>query len=562
MVKGVVMGPLGNRLIAATVMLLASLPAVAQIPGSDVPGRERQRFEELPAPRAQPGGAAITLPSTVAPAGAESITLVLRGVTVVGATVYSSDQLTEFYRDLIGHPVTLATVYDIAKRITAKYGADGYVLSRAIVPPQQLSPHGATVRIQVVEGYVDKVEWPAALASYRDFFSYYASRIVADRPANIRTIERYMLLAGDLPGLKFKNSLKASATVPGAATLVVEVDHKLIDAIARIDNRGSKARGPLEYFTGVTVNNPFGLHDAFTFNYAGAFQTRELQYFNTGYRMVLTPEGFTAFINANYSFGRPGTPALQLLDYKTRSALIESGWSYPFIRQRERNLTVSGLMFASDDQSDILDVSPFTLDRQRGFRVRLEADAADPLNAINQLYLVASQGINGLGAGHGSGLPSRANGRLDFNKVEATFTRLQPLVERLSLLVSAYGQYAGKPLLGSELCGYGGRSFGRAYDPSQLLGDRCFEALGELRLDVPHSLTDLTQAQLYIFADGGWLHNIAPVAGTLANVDGASAGGGLRLGYRSVVTADLSVAKAVAGPRDDWRFFFILTGRY
>ena len=132
----------------------------------------------------------------------------------------------------------------------------------------------AVVRIQIIEGYVDKVVWPAVVAKYRDFFSYYTARIIADRPANIRTIERYLLLAGDLPVLNFKNSLKASTSEPGAATLVIEVEHKLFDANARIDNRGSKARGPLEYFTGVTLNNPFGLHDAFTLNYAGAFQTR------------------------------------------------------------------------------------------------------------------------------------------------------------------------------------------------------------------------------------------------------------------------------------------------
>ena len=38
------------------------------------------------------------------------------------------------YADLIGHDISLAAVYDIAQRITAKYGADGYVLSRAVVP--------------------------------------------------------------------------------------------------------------------------------------------------------------------------------------------------------------------------------------------------------------------------------------------------------------------------------------------------------------------------------------------------------------------------------------------
>jgi hemolysin activation/secretion protein len=187
---------LGCRLVTAVALLCAALPALAQVPAGEAPGRERQRFQEPPAPRAQPGGPTITLPSTVAPAGAESITLVLRDVTIEGATVYSRDQLAEFYRDLLGHPITLAAVYDIAKRITAKYGTDGYVLSRAIVPPQQFAPHGAVVRIQVIEGYVDKVEWPAVLAKYRDFFSYYTAQIIADRPTNIRTLERYLLPAG------------------------------------------------------------------------------------------------------------------------------------------------------------------------------------------------------------------------------------------------------------------------------------------------------------------------------------------------------------------------------
>jgi hemolysin activation/secretion protein len=560
------MTPLGCRLIAAVVMLTASLPAVAEVPGGQLPGRERERFQEQPAPRAQPGGSMIALPSTVAPEGAEKITLVLREVTVVGATVYDRGQLAAFYQDLLDQPVTLAAIYDIAKRITAKYGADGYVLSRAIVPPQQLNPHGAVIRIQVIEGYVDKVEWPAALATYRDFFSYYTSRIIADRPTNIRTLERYLLLAGDLPGLKFKNSLKASASQQGAATLVVEVEQKPVDLLARVDNRGSKARGPYEYFTGVTFNNPYGLHDAFTLNYAGAFQTRELQYVNTGYRMVLTPEGLTAFINGSYSVGRPGTPDLQLLDYKTRSFMLETGLSYPVIRLRERNLTVSALWFLSDDRGSIFDLPdtpPSTHDRLRGIRIRADADAADPLGGINQLNLAYSHGIDGLGStDNNNPLASRGNGRVDFNKFEATFTRLQPLFARFSLLVAAYGQYAASPLLASELCGYGGRAFGRAYDPSQLVSDSCLHVLGELRLDLPLEIKGLTQAQLYSFGDRGWLHNIAPVPGTPVSVDGASVGGGLRLGWQSAVTADFSVAKAVAGPRDDWRFFFILTGRY
>src|SRR5262249_36158346 len=152
------------------------------------PGRERERFERPPVPLAQPGGPAISVPSIEAPPGAAETKLVIRQIRIVGATVYPAAQLAEVYAALIGKTVTLQAVYDVAQRITAKYGGDGYVLSRAIVPVQELDPNGAVVNIQVVEGY--------------------AARINAERPVNIRTIERYLLLAGDLPGLKFKNSIK------------------------------------------------------------------------------------------------------------------------------------------------------------------------------------------------------------------------------------------------------------------------------------------------------------------------------------------------------------------
>src|SRR6266852_9524871 len=165
----------GVRAIAAALaMVCVSFAAVAQIvPPSDLPGRERFRFETPAAPLAQPGGPVITLPGVEAPPGAAETTLRIRHITIVGATVYTAAQFAELYAGLIGGTVTLQAVYDLAGRITAKYGADGYVLSRAIVPPQQLDPKGADIRIQVVEGYVEKVEWPPQLASYVNFFSDY-----------------------------------------------------------------------------------------------------------------------------------------------------------------------------------------------------------------------------------------------------------------------------------------------------------------------------------------------------------------------------------------------------
>jgi len=197
-------------------------------------------------------------------------------------------------------------------------------------------------------------------------------------------------------------------------------------------------------------------------------------------------------------------------------------------------------------------------------RARVDADAADPWRGINQVNAVLSQGIPGLGGSeNGSVLLSRANGRVDFTKFEVTVTRVQPLFENLSMMVAAYTQVTRTPLLAPELCGYGGRAFGRAYDPSAMVGDRCVLLLGELRLDAPHHhVPNLTQMQFYGFVDRGWLHNLAANPGTPESVDGASVGGGLRLGLPQNVTVDLSTAKGIVGLREAWRFFFITTGRF
>ena len=517
------------RATAALALVVVTTAAMAQpvVPSSVQPGREQQRFNEPPPPQAQPGGQAISLPSTVAPKGADQMFVLVRDVHIDGATVYKQDEFAPLSADLIGHRVTLQAIYDLAQKITTKYGNDGYVISRAIVPPQQLDPGGATVHIKVIEGYVDKVEWPHAVDKYRDFFSYYTMRITAERPANIHNIERYLLLAGDLPGLKFKNSLKPSAANQGAATLIVElIGESLVDWAARLDNRGPPGQGPDEFLASVTANNLLRMHDAFTLTYAGPFKTEELKYIYGQYSQVLIAEGLSFFVDASDGWGRPSLgPAFQLVapDYRTKSAVFETGLTFPWLRTRERNLSTTLLGFASNNEAFtplVPNFAPSSNDRLRGGRLKVNGDWADPFNGINQVNVIVSKGVQGLGStSNGQLLASRINGRVDFSKVEATVTRVQQLPANFSVLIAAYGQYAGTALLNPELCGYGGRVFGRAFDPSNLVADECAETLGELRFDVPGMGVmpkQLTQVQLYGFTDWGTLHNWPQMSGHLA----------------------------------------------
>ncbi len=409
------------------------------------------------------------------------------------------------------------------------------------------------------------------LTRYRDFFTDYSARITADRPANVRTLERYLLLANDLPGLKFSTTLKPSPTHPNASILIVEVKEKMIDTIARIDNRGTPARGPWQYLGSATFNNIAGSHEAFTATYAGTFQLEELQYIQATYRQVLNSEGLTFFANASYGIGTPGTALLRSLDYRTRSSIVEAGLTYPVIRTRELNLLLTGLGFVTDDQSTTGGV-PFTHDKLRGFRFKADADWADSWLGVNQVNVTFSQGIKGLGSSDsavpcttpppGVAGPSTNAGRVDFSKIEATFSRVQPLLPNFSAFVAVYGQYAFTPLLVSEQCSYGGRFFGRAFDPSELLGDHCWAALGELRYDIMTPWKQLTRLQTYAFADHGEVHSINPAAGTPLSQSGTSVGVGVRAAWEETYTADLSIAKAVEGPRGDWRAFIILGAKY
>ena len=132
-------------------------------------------------------------------------------------------------------------------------------------------------------------------------------------------------------------------------------------------------------------------------------------------------------------------------------------------------------------------------------------------------------------------------------------------------MVSAYGQYAGNPLLVPEQCGYGGRVFGRAYDPSELLGDHCWMAAAELGTTCREALP-VPDTQFYGYTDWVEVYIIEPAVGTALtnpnNLKGASAGGGVRLGWQNYVERRSVCRKAIEGPRDDWRFFFILSARY
>ncbi|MFX3679933.1 MAG: ShlB/FhaC/HecB family hemolysin secretion/activation protein [Hyphomicrobiales bacterium] len=437
----------------AAVGILIS-PVLAQnIPATEDGARISEQFAEPTAPLSVEPAPVLQLESTNPPASAATTTVNVREIALIDSTIYSATDVAALAPK---GQQPLSAVYAFAQQLTAQYSEDEILLSRVIVPPQALDPNDAHIRLQAVEGWIDEVVWPEEVDGYRDFFRAFASKITGQRPLNIKTLERYLLLASDLPGLTFGSTLEPSRTTAGASRLLVTVERSPVDAMATTDNFGSEGRGPYQLSGTLTLNNAFRQHERLSATVAGSFETEELLYGQLGFEQVLNAEGLTASLTLTADRGAPGTPQLRTLLFESRSLTWVGGLRYPLIRTRTENLSLFASIFANDYQSDALG-SRFSNDRLRGARVGFRYDRFDQWNGITQLAATLSQGINGLGStDNNSLLASRANGRVDFTKFEGSVSRTQRLEHGFSLLAHLHGQYAATPLLASEECGFGG----------------------------------------------------------------------------------------------------------
>ena len=318
-----------GRLFA--VLVLAGLPCVAaaQTPLKSELGREQRRFQLPQLPKAQAPErfqplAVPALPRRGRVMDEAPAPFVLRSLRVTGSTVYDDAAFRPLYAEFLGREVTLEKLREVSKRITKKYADDGYVISRAAAPEKDPDAQGAVV-IRAIEGYIERVEWPATISRYRDFFSDYAAKITADRPLNVRTLQHY-LDASDLPGLKFTYKWKALQAAKGTFVLIVTMTEKPLDLLVRVDNRGTSEKGPYQSLSSATFNNLFGQHESLTFAYANTLKLDELEYLAGKYRQILNIEGFAFLLNGTYSTGRPGAD-LRVFDYRYKSTNFETGLS-------------------------------------------------------------------------------------------------------------------------------------------------------------------------------------------------------------------------------------------
>lgn len=507
------------------------------IPGPADAARIEQRLPEIQEPALPKSNLPVRMaPSSPAPEGSQSVHFVLRGVQIKGATAFSNAQLRDIYADYLGREITLDLVWMMAGQITERYQQRGYFLSRAYVPGQTIEK--GTVVIRVVEGFVDEVSLDQAAAE-NPLVQRWTQRIRDHRPLNLSHLESLLLRLNDLPGQDFRAVLEkpTDAEAPqGAVRLNLVSSKEKPQSRISMDNFGSRFLGPYEALAQTSVS--LLPNHKTTLSVLSASQPEELKYGSLTHSITLGYDWMLDF-SGSRTDTHPGY-TLEPQEIDSYSTALGFGLTYQWVRQRQENLSTRFSMDMRNTTSDILKVLPLTRDRVRAARLSTNYQFAEASGAYNVGFIAVSQGLTLFGASEeGDANLSRAEAKPDFTKLEMLYTRLQPLAWGVNAVVSVSGQLASGPLYSSEEFGYGGQSFGRAYDASELTGDHGIDASVELRYNGVKPWEGITFSP-YGFYDIGRVWN--DDAGQEKQASGSSAGLGIRAASELGVTANLGVA--------------------
>jgi hemolysin activation/secretion protein len=524
-------------LLAAGFSIAIGTSALAQaLPGTVTPGAvERELKEKLPPP---PKSESIRIPAPEGfgtPQGAEKFHFTLHAINIKGATAIPQGELQALYAPLIDKEISLAQVFETARKITDLYTNEGYALSFALVPAQEIDKAKGEVTIVVIEGYVADVQFSGDTAGIPPAVRAYGSQIAGEKPIRTATLERFLLLMNDTPGYSAKSVFTGIPNSPqGATRLTIELKYKPYELAASIDNRGSEAYGPYQGSVTARLNSLLGQGEQILVRGVHTLGDSSLA---AGIGRVVAPigdNGMTLSALVTYSDTHPGSPQLQALRF------LSSGWTgsvqlnYPLYRGRTDSLWVWGGFGGMALRSDFL-ATPNSRDHiytlTAGATWNHRGDAS-----VSAADLTLTQGLDIFDATTTSSLlRSRIAGSGVFTKGELTLTRQQFLAQTSWGDIDAYlvldGQVASRGLLSAQQCGYGGGSVGRAFDSNEIVGDHCLTGLAEIRLTPEFNarLPENIRTQFYVVMDGGkvWKSGLLSPRDPRTE-DGASIGAGLR----------------------------------
>lgn len=534
-------------LVCLLALMLAPIRAEAQVPDTAGIGQLQRQFEVKPQPQSKPPVVRETpQPDPLVLKNGEK-TFVIREVKFSLTQVIPHDLLQERIADFINQPVTVDYVTLMAESLTDYIREQGYLISRVVVPPQQVN--NGVLNFRIVEQGLEEVLFVGddRLIDTSILYTIKES-LLADFPLEQSTLDQALMTLNRLPGVSAEAVLFPIADNKTGIKIIIKQNR--FQGFSSIDNRGSNYVGPWKASIGSTLNGVINPFDQFFLRGLSATDNQELRGGEASYQIPLSSDGTALKVSALRVWSEPGY-TLKAARLENISTTYSASIKHPLVQERSRTV-------ALDTQFNIRNASSKTFgnlisdDKTRSISTGLSLDTADSMGGSTYITGSFVKGLDIFGARKsGQPLLSRANGRSDFSKVEAYFSRTQALTDQTSFQLALNGQYALTQLLSGDEFAYGDSQFGRGYNPSELSGDHGLAALFELQHRPDVDIGFIENLQLYSSYDFGSVWAID--TDTRFNKrTGASAALGFRFDIDNQLMIDAQIAKPLTRPIGDF----------
>lgn len=472
--------------------------------------------------------------------GDSTETLDVGAILIDGLVAMDRADFAAAIEPFAGRPLDRPELVQLTDAIAARARAEGYLLATAWIPEQTLLT--GALRVRIDEGVIDAVRIKG-----RDdpAIRHQLEQLVNGQPVTLAALQRVVLLADDLPGVwitgtRFERDGERRV-------LVVDAGRSDTGGSVMVATDGTKPLGPVRARIDFDANGLLSPRDRIDLSFSGTpLDPDELAFFSARYTVIVNDAGTSIGAFGSVSRTEPGA-------YLANRELLGKAWQggirmrHPMMRSQKRSLWLE----ASGEVQDLRQDSFGALARHdRIALARIGLYGFGPLaGGTLQGRATMSQGIPILDAtGNNDPLASRFDAQPDFTTLTWWLRWRRGIVPRVSLSLESTGQLSTTPLLIGESFALGGTGFLRGYDFAQRVGDEGAAGLAELRYDWPKAFGATRHMQLYAFADGGTVSNLAQGlgSGTLA-----SSGAGLRTDITRNLDLDFEIAVPLTEDRYD-----------
>jgi hemolysin activation/secretion protein len=232
-------GALGAGLAAC--LLVSAVPARAQSPPTreQVVPQQPERTEP-PAARLTIEGGVERAPCALDRPDLQSIRFTLADVEFADLRGLAPDALRPAFAPYLGRDIPLATICEIRDRAATILRDAGYIAA-VEVPEQRIE--GGHIRFQVLMAKLVGLRVRGEAGRSERTIATYLGRLTDREVFNRFEAERYLLLAGDLPGYDVRLALRSAGAARGEVIGEVTVVRQGASAELTVQNLGSRELG-------------------------------------------------------------------------------------------------------------------------------------------------------------------------------------------------------------------------------------------------------------------------------------------------------------------------------